>query len=131
MTTKPGIPDPQWDLTLAIRTALELHGRYVAEVDERDAQAVVDLHWAARQAGRLLGTKVRVDLGAPLGHADYIVTATVQCVDDGGAERARAEEGLRLLLCTVRKAQTTTCTPVLVPHPRQPQRAARRLEHIR
>jgi hypothetical protein len=119
------VPDPQWALTLAIRAALELHGRYVAEVDERDAQAVVDLHWASRQAGRLLGVKVTVDVGAPYGHADYIATATVQCVDDGGPERFRAEEGLQVLLNTVRNAHAPACAPlVVVPRPRRPQPAA-------
>jgi hypothetical protein len=113
-----GTPDPQWDFTLVIRAALELHGRYVAEVDSRDAQALVDIHWAARQAGRLLGVQVNVDLSAPYGHADSVVTATVRCVDTDGLERARAEEGLQRLLHSVRAAQTTSCVPVLVPRPR-------------
>lgn len=52
-----GSPDPQWDFTLAIRAALQAHGRYSLDVDTRDAQARVDIQWAARQAARLLGAR--------------------------------------------------------------------------
>ena len=114
------VPDPQWALTLAIRTALELHGRFLAEVDERDRQAVVDLHWAARQAGRLLGVKVKIEFGPPVGRAEYIVSATVHSVDDDGIGRARAEQGLQRLLQSVRGVRGPV-EPVVMPSPRTPQ----------
>ena len=124
--TEHRTPDPQWDFALAIRTALELHGHFEAEVDERDAQAVVDLHWAARQAGRLLGVRVKVELGAPVGAVDYIVSATVVLVDDDGAGRARAERGLELLVRSVQRAQSLErARRVARPDRRRPQRASR------
>jgi hypothetical protein len=104
-TTEGATPDPQWAYTLAIRSALEQHGRFETELDERDAQAVVDLHWAARQAGRLLGVRVRVVVGGPVGRAEYIVTATVHAIDQDGRSRAQAELGLQRLLGSVRAVQ--------------------------
>jgi hypothetical protein len=98
-----GTPDQQWDFALVIRSALEAHGRYVAEVDTRDAQAVVDILWAARQAGRLLGVEVEIDRSRHYGHADSIVTATVRCVAGDGTGRARARAGLQRLLESVEK----------------------------
>lgn len=105
-TNTHSTPDPQWAYTLAIRSALELHGRFETEVDERDAQAVVDLHWAARQAGRLLGVPVRVVFGGPVGRAEYIVSATVRAVELNGAGRAQVEQGLQRLLRSVRSVQS-------------------------
>jgi len=124
MSVSGGVPDPQWNLALTIRTSLELRGAYVAEVDTRDAQEFVDLHWAARQAARLLGVKVQVDKSTHYGHADSIVTATVRCVEDDGAERARADEGLQRLLRSVRDAQPRT---TVWPQPRTSQPADRRV----
>lgn len=105
MTGDNNTPDPQWALTLAIRTALELHGRFEAEVDTRDRQSVVDLHWAGRQAGRLLGTKVKVDVGPTSGPHEHVAMVTVRSADGGGAGRALAEEGLRRLLRSVASVQ--------------------------
>jgi len=119
MRAGEGVPDPQWDFTLLIREALDKHGKFVSEVDTRDAQALVDLQWASRQAGRLLGVTVKLDLSAQYGHADSIVTATVRCVEPpDAAERARAAEGLERLLASVREMQRTGCLPTLVPTPR-------------
>ena len=101
-------PDPQWALTLGIRTALELHGRFDAEVDTRDAQSVVDFHWAGRQAARLLGATVTVEVN-PIGEQDgHTAMISVRGVSDGGAGRARAEEGLRRLLRQVAGARELT-----------------------
>ena len=99
-----GTPDPQWDFALAIRDALASRGRYVIEVDTRDAQALVDILWAARQAGRLLGVKVKVDRSSYYGHAGSVVTTTVRCVEDEGRDRAVARAGLERLRQTVRGA---------------------------
>lgn len=114
-------PDPQWDFTLLIRAALETAREYAVEVDTRDAQALVDVRWAARQAGRLMGATVKVDLSSPYGHADSIVTATVRRIESDGPERLIAEEGLQRLLASVLVAQgTTICLPAEVPGPRRP-----------
>jgi hypothetical protein len=101
-------PDPQWDFTLLIRAELERYGRYATDVDTRDVQAMADIHWAARQAGRLLGVKVKIDLSEPFGHADARVTATVRCVETGDAHRRLAEEGLQRLLDSVRATKERT-----------------------
>jgi hypothetical protein len=115
-----GTPDPQWEYALLIRSELERYGRYVSEVDTRDAQARVDIQWAARQAGRLLGVEVKVELSAPFGHARSTVTATVRCVDADGARRRRAEDGLVRLLRSVREVRDSSGTAgaVAVPMPR-------------
>lgn len=118
-------PDPQWDFTLLIRAALETSGGYSVEVDTRDAQALVDIRWAARQAGRLLGATVTVELSSHYGYADSIVTATVRRIASDGPEQIIAEEGLQRLLASVRAVQTTTtCPPVQVPRPRRPVAAS-------
>jgi hypothetical protein len=104
MKTHLGTPDPQWEYALVIRSALELHGRYAVDVDTRDAQARVDIIWAARQAGRLLGVKVKIERSAPFGHADSTATVTVRCVASDGPERALAQAGLERLRQSVREA---------------------------
>jgi len=122
MRTGEGVPDPQWAFTLLVREALEQQGSFVSEVDTRDAQALVDLHWAARQAGRLLGASVKLDLSAHYGHADSIVTATVRFVETADpAERARATEGLKKLLASVREVQRSEYLTTPVPAPRTPE----------
>jgi hypothetical protein len=105
MKTTLGTPDPQWEYALVIRAALELHGRYVADVDTRDAQARVDLHWAARQAGRLLGVQITTETSAPFGHADSTVTLTVRCVASTGPDRETALAGLERLRRMVEAAR--------------------------
>lgn len=114
-------PDPQWDFTLLIRAALETSGEFVSEVDSRDAQALVDIRWAARQAGRLMGAMVKVDLSSHHGPAESMVTATVRRIESDGPERLIAEEGLQRLLASVCVAQgRTTRAPVRAPQPRRP-----------
>jgi hypothetical protein len=116
-----GTPDPQWEYALLIREELERYGRYESDVDTRDAQARVDIQWAARQAGRLLGVEVRIELSAPFGHADSTVTATVRCVDVDGDRRRRAEEGLARLLHSVQEIRNPsgTAPAAAVPAPRR------------
>jgi hypothetical protein len=100
-----GTPDRQWDFALVIRGALEAHGMYVIEVDTRDAQAVVDILWAARQAGRLMGAKVKVDRSPHYGHAWSTVTATVRCVAPDASYASRsARTGLERPRHHVREA---------------------------
>ena len=47
----------------AIVHALETEGEFVVELDPMPIQRMVDLRWAAHQAGRILGVKVRVEVG--------------------------------------------------------------------
>lgn len=67
------------DLVGEIAAALAAAGRYVARVDQQPAQRVVDVTWAARQAGRRLGMRVQVDTtssrAAADGKAEVRVTA--------------------------------------------------------
>lgn len=114
-----GTPDPQWDFTLLIRAELELFGRFATDVDTRDAQAVADIHWAARQAGRLLGARIDLDLSAPFGHAGSTATMTVRCVDHDDEQRSLAAGGLDRLLQSVRATQSGTASAVSAPRPRQ------------
>lgn len=48
-----------------IAEALAEHGQYVVDVDPRPAQRLVDLNWAAHQAGRKMGLAVRVLVERP------------------------------------------------------------------
>jgi len=111
-------PDPQWDFTLVIRSALERGDTYVAEVDTRDAQAMVDIRWAARQAGRLLGVAVEVHVSAPYGHANSTSTVTLRGIEVEPSDRAMASEGLQRLLDAVLDARGAPATLHLVPEPR-------------
>jgi hypothetical protein len=116
-------PDPQWDFALLIRSALERGETWVAEVDTRDAQAMVDIRWAARQAGRLLGVAVDVHMSPPYGHANSISTVTLRSLEGDPAERALAAAGLEKLLRSVREAQRVVYAGDLVPEPRSPEPA--------
>jgi hypothetical protein len=73
---KSQAPDPRWDLALDIVRALELGGRYEVGVDTGNAQRVVDIRWAAHQAGRLLGVKIKVLLAGPVDGSDCTGTAS-------------------------------------------------------
>jgi hypothetical protein len=120
---KPEAPDPQWDLTMDIVRALELSGRYEVGVDTGNAQRVVDLRWAAHQAGRLLGTKTRVILVDPVDASDSTGTASVTSVDKGAGERLCARQGWNALLSSVHKEQTKTLIRPAVPEPRRGRHA--------
>ena len=61
-----------------IAHSLAAAGAYVAQVDARTTQRVVDFNWCARQAGRRLGIRVHVDIKYPRtlaeGQAEVSVT---------------------------------------------------------
>ena len=65
-------------LVADIARRLEADGRFAMHLETANLQAVVDVGWAARQAGRLIGRAVKVttsradEPGAPL-----VVTAVV------------------------------------------------------
>src|SRR3954454_20782652 len=115
MDDKTRTRDPQWEFALLIRSCLQTRGRYVAEVDIRDAQALVDVRWAARRAGELMGVGVKVELSKPYGHEDSTVTATVRHSETIGLERVLAKEGLQRLLAAAEAVQGAPT----IPGPRQ------------
>ena len=66
----------------------------------------VDLQWAARQAGRVLGGRTKVHVGRSHGPHDPTVAVTVTYVDPDGRGLQRAEEGLEKLLRAVLAEQS-------------------------
>jgi len=90
---KPDNPrDPQWELVVEIAVKLWVDGTYVAEIDMLPMQRFVDLQWAARQAGRVLGGRTQVTRSR-LGDADRgTVRLEVRLVDPEGPGLRHAEE---------------------------------------
>lgn len=97
--------DPQWDRVIEIAAKLWVDGEYVVEIDPSPAQRFVDLHWAARQAGRVLGGEVTVHTSRPRGPEGRVVEITVTYVDLTGAGLEHAEEGLEQLMRMVLEEQ--------------------------
>lgn len=93
--------DPQWDRVIEIAAKLWIDGEYVTELDPLPTQRFVDLQWAARQAGRVLGGRTRVHVAPSRGPHAPTVAVTVTFVDPDGRGLQRAEEGLERLLRTV------------------------------
>lgn len=100
-----GPADPQWDLALEIASALWLHGECVLYVDPHPIQPLVDVRWAAMQAGRLLGVRAEVEVAEPGSVALPMLRATITFSDPSGRGRVRAQEGLEALLRRVRAQQ--------------------------
>lgn len=97
--------DHQWDLTLEIASALWFRGECVLLVDPHPLQQLVDVRWAALQAGRLLGVRAKVEVSEPASARCPIVTATITFDDLDGRGRTRAQAGLEALLRSVRTQQ--------------------------
>ena len=90
--------DPHWDLVIEIAATLWVHGEHVVELDPLPTQRFVDLQWAARQAGRILGGRAEV-LVSPRRDRDHrVVRVTITYVAPGGRGHQRAEEGLETLM---------------------------------
>jgi hypothetical protein len=98
--------NPHWDLVVDIASELWLYGEYVVELDPLPAQRLVDVHWAALQAGHLLGARPRIRVTQTLRKPDPRVTVRVRYVDPDGRSLQRAQEGLDALLRSVQKAQS-------------------------
>jgi len=94
---------PQWDLTLDIASGLWYDGEYTFVVSPEKQQELVDIHWAALQAGRLLGARSKVRVRGPATSQDPTITVTVTLHDPGGIGRKRAREGFEQLLRSVRE----------------------------
>jgi hypothetical protein len=65
-----GGADVAADLTTRIADALAESGEYVAAIGLLPTQQLVDLHWAAHQAGRRVGLKVAVTVRPLKGASD-------------------------------------------------------------
>ena len=96
--------DPRWDLTLEIAGKLWLYGEHVVEIDAVPTQALVDLQWAARQAGRLIGVRTELDI-APVGEPSRQVVVRITYSDPDGRGLIRAQDGLDALVRSVREQQ--------------------------
>lgn len=94
--------DPQWDLTLEIASKLWYEGEYSFTTSPESQQRLVDVHWAALQAGRLLEVRARVRVRGPSKH-NQVTMVTVTYDDQGGRIRARAQDGIERLLDSVRE----------------------------
>jgi hypothetical protein len=105
-----GHKDPHWDLVIEIAAKLWVHGTYTVELVPVPTQRFVDLQWAARQAGRVLGGRSWVHVGQPRGARDgpVTVTVTITHVDPGGVGHRRAEAGLEALMRQVLESQAHT-----------------------
>lgn len=90
--------DPHWDRVVEIASKLWIDGEYVVEIDPFPTQRVVDLQWAAHQAGRVLGGRAKIETSVPRSPADPTMTVTVRYVDPDGQGLQRAEAGLENLL---------------------------------
>jgi len=94
--------DPYWNMVLEFAGKLWLYGEHVVEIDPRPTQRLVDLQWAARQAGRIIGVRTKLDIG-PFAQSDPTVTVTITYVDPDGRALIRAQDGLDALLRSVRR----------------------------
>lgn len=90
--------DPHWDRVVEIASKLWIDGVYVVELDPFPTQRLVDLQWAAHQAGRVLGGRTRIETDGARGPGDPTMTVTVRLVDPGASGLRRAEAGLERLL---------------------------------
>ena len=98
--------DPHWDRVVEIAANLWINGEYVVDIDPCPTQDLVDLQWAAHQAGRVLGGRARIATRAPGWPGDLTVRMTVTYVDPDGTGGQRAEAGLDELLRRVLADQT-------------------------
>ena len=105
----PTSKDPQWDHVIEIAAKLWVEGSYVVELDPTPTQRFVDLQWAARKAGRVLGGEAKVRTGHRHSHDDPRVTVTVTYVDSTGRGLLHAEEGLEELMRMVLAREEGPC----------------------
>jgi hypothetical protein len=93
--------DPHWDLVIEIAAKLWIDRAYSTEIPSSPAQPFVDVQWAARQAGRILGGRSKIHMRHSKERDDHAVTVTVTYVDADGAGLANVEERLEALMRTV------------------------------
>ena len=94
--------DPHWDQVVEIAALLWVDGEYATDINPSPTQRFVDLQWAARQAGRILGRRTAISVSSPRGREDP--TVTVKVTYAGAGEEAsphtekRLERALRKIL---------------------------------
>jgi hypothetical protein len=96
--------DPLWTLTLEIAGKLWLYGEHVVEIDPAPTQRHVDLQWAARQAGRLLGVRTHLEI-TPAGDRSPVLVVRITYVDPDGDGLVKAQDGLDSLVRAVHDEQ--------------------------
>lgn len=96
--------DPQQELVIEIASKLWYDGEALYVIHPTRHQQLVDLQWAAYQAGRLVGVHAKVQV-SPMGRADPRVTVSITFEDPDGRVRAGAKEGLEELLRGARDRQ--------------------------
>lgn len=84
---------------------LWVHGEHVIEVDSFPTQRFVDVQWAARQAGRVLGGRAEVVVSPSPDPGSRLARVTVTYLDPDGHGHQRAEEGLETLMRMVLEEQ--------------------------
>jgi hypothetical protein len=99
--------DPQWDLVLEIASKLWYYGEYTVALDPSPHQRLIDIHWAALQAGRLLGVRAKVRVTGPFSQTDPLVSVNITFEDAAGRARSRAQDGFERLLREVRQQYKT------------------------
>ena len=95
--------DPQWDLALDIASKLWFYGEHTIDMDPRPHQRLVNVRWAALQAGRLLGVRAKTTVTGPFSRTDPTVRVTITFHDPDGRNRARAQDGFDALLRCMRE----------------------------
>lgn len=93
--------DPHWDQVVEIAALLWVEGEYATDIDPSPTQRFVDLQWAARQAGRILGRRTAVIVSSPRGAEDPTVTVKVSYADsekEPPHTEERLEQALRKIL---------------------------------
>jgi hypothetical protein len=84
--------DVQEDLAVEIARELELDGTCVRLVESIPQQRVVDVRWAAKRAGRMIGRHVRTSV-THLSERPYSDVAVVVIVDPDEPERLITSAG--------------------------------------
>ena len=94
--TPPG--DPGEELVDEIADHLREHGEYVANVDPRPNQRMVDLRWASLKAGRRLGIRTRIHVSKPASLDNPTVRVTVVRADRLSHAVKSAREAIRAVV---------------------------------
>ncbi|WP_457110129.1 hypothetical protein [Marmoricola sp. URHA0025 HA25] len=97
--------DPHWDLVIEIATKLWIDGRYVADLYPSPAQRFVDLQWAGREAGRILGGRSELRTTYRRESELRVVTVTVTYVDVDGIGLEKVEKRLEAVMRMVLEEQ--------------------------
>ena len=95
--------DPQWELTLEIASKLWFYGEHTIVLHPRPHQRLVNIQWAALQAGRLFDVRAKASVSAPFSKTDPRVAVKITFTDPTGQAMERAQERFDHLLRSVRE----------------------------